>query len=230
MRRPAGTTEVGSWPPPPESPRLRPDEVHVYLAELAGPADAAVLDEEERTRAARFAFESDRRRYVAAHAALRGILSRYLGCGPREVCYRAGPRGKPALAGGGGPEFNMSHSGDLALYAVAAGRAVGVDVERVRPEVALELTEARFFTPAETEALLALPTDARARAFFSVWTRKEACLKTTGEGLSVPLDAFSVWPQPEPPWQVVDLDVGADYAAAVAARGGGWGVRCWRWP
>ncbi len=143
--------------------------------------------------------------------------------------YSYGPQGKPSLIDEGWLEFNMSHSGDLALYAITEGRAVGVDVERVRPDVARELTEARFFTAAETDALLALPEDGRARAFFTVWTRKEACLKATGDGLSVPLDAFPVWPQPEPPWWVVDLDAGGDYAAALAVRGEACSVRCWRW-
>lgn len=220
---------MAPWRPAPQSPRLLPDEVHVYLAEVTSPNVTGPLDQQELARAARFAFEADRRRFVAAHAILRNILARYLACTPDEVRYSYGPRRKPALEGRGGLEFNMSHSGDLALYAVSGGRAVGVDVERVRPDVARELTAARFFTPCETDAILALPERERAHAFFTVWTRKEACLKTTGEGLSAPLDAFAVWPEPHPPWHVVDLDVGPDYAAAVSARGAGWTVRCWRW-
>lgn len=216
---------MGAWPPAPERPPLRPDEVHVYLVDTTAPADPGLLDEAERARAARFAFEADRLRYVAAHVALRRILSGYT----EDLHYATGPHGKPSLVDGGGLEFNMSHSGDLALYAVTRGRPVGVDVERVRPDVAKEVTEARFFTPAETEALLALPEQERARAFFTVWTRKEACLKATGEGLSVPLDALTVWPQAEPPWWVVDLDVGKGYAAALAARGEACAVTCWRW-
>jgi 4'-phosphopantetheinyl transferase len=217
------------WPAAPTRPRLLPGEVHVYLADVAAQDTAEPLDEQESARAARFAFEADRRRFVAAHAVLGQILSRYTGRRPAELRFTYGPSGKPALDGGGGPEFNMSHSGDLALYAVARGRAVGIDVERVQPEVAQELTAARFFTPAETEALFSLPEGRRARAFFTVWTRKEACLKATGEGLSVPLSAFMVWPEPDPPWHVVDLDVGPDYAAALAAQGGGWTLRRWRW-
>jgi 4'-phosphopantetheinyl transferase len=217
------------WRPAPEEPRLLPGEVHVYLAEVASGSATGPLDEQERSRAARLAFEADRQRFVAAHAILRHILSRYLCCAPEEVRYSYGPQGKPALACGGGLEFNMSHSGDLALYAVAGGLPVGVDVERVRPDVARELTAARFFTPAETDAILSLPESERARAFFTVWTRKEACLKATGRGLSAPLNAFSVWPEPEPPWQVVDLDAGTGYAAAVAAQRAGWTVSRWRW-
>jgi 4'-phosphopantetheinyl transferase len=220
---------VRPWPAAPERLHLRRGEVHVYLADLTRPADTGVLDEVENSRAARFAFDADRRRYAAAHAVLRHILARYLACAPAEVRYAFGPQGKPALAGGAGLEFNMSHSGDLALYAVTRGRAVGVDIERVRLQVGRELAGAGFLTPSETQALLALPDVERPRAFFTVWTRKEACLKATGKGLSAPLNSLSVWPQPDPPFHVLDLDVGEDYAAAVAAQGGGWTVACRRW-
>ena len=220
------------WRPASRRPRLLDGEVHVYCADLTarGPhaqAMGALLDEDERARAGRFAFEGDRLRFVAAHAILREVLARYLPAA--ELRFTYGPHGKPALARGEGLEFNMSHSGDLALYAVTRGRAVGVDVERVRPEVARELTAARFFTPAEVEGILSLPDAAQTRAFFTVWTRKEACLKATGRGLSVPLDAFAVWPAAGPPWQVLDLDVGPGYAAALAAEGAGWTLRRWTW-
>lgn len=223
-----------SWRPAPRRPRLLDGEVHVFRADLTarGPrahAIAAPLDEDEHARAGRFVFEGDRFRFVAAHVILRDILARYLPATAADLRFTYGPQGKPALGQGEGLEFNMSHSGDLALYAVTRGRAVGVDVERVRPEVARELTAARFFTPAEVQAILSLPEAAQARAFFAVWTRKEACLKATGKGLSVPLDAFAVWPAVEPPWQVLDLDVGPGYAAALAAEGQGWTVRRWAW-
>lgn len=216
------------WLAAPQRPRLGRGRVHVYLADLTAQADDGVLSAEEAARAARFAFDADRRRYAAAHAVLRRILARYLGCAPAEVLYDLGPQGKPALAGGG-LEFNMSHCGDLALYAVTQGREVGVDIERMRPEVGRELAGAGFLTPSETGELLALPEAERPKAFFTVWTRKEACLKATGKGLSTPLNAFSVWPQPDPPFHVVDLEVGPGFAAAVAAQGGGWTVACWRW-
>ena len=225
---PAGVT----WRPAPRRPLLRDGEVHVYLADLTAEGaeeGVGLLDEGERARAGRLVFEADRRRFVVAHAILREVLARHLPVAPAELRFVYGPQGKPALAQWEGLEFNMSHSGELALYAVSRGLAVGVDVERVRPEVARELTAARTFTPAEVEALLALPESEQPRAFFTIWTRKEACLKATGKGLSVPLDAFAVWPDPEPPWRVVDLDVGPAYAAAVAAEVEGWTVRRWAW-
>jgi len=225
---------VPQWPQAPSSLPLAPDQVHVWLAVLGEQeprveALREVLDEEERARAERFAFESDRRRFIVAHVLVREVLARYLSCDPAELAFCFGPQGKPALVEGGGLEFNMSHSGDLILCAVSRGRAVGVDVEQVRADAAGELTAARFFTPTEVDAIRAAPEGERACAFTTVWARKEACLKATGKGLTMPLNAFTVWPNPEPPWRLVDLDVGPQYAAALATQGGDWMVVRYRW-
>ena len=107
------------------SVELRPGEVHVWRVDLEGSGKGEcfleVLDEEERGRAARFRFEKDRKRYASRHAVLRRILARYTGVEPGEVRFLEGRRGKPEVEGqgGGGVRFNMSHSGGVALVAVA---------------------------------------------------------------------------------------------------------------
>jgi 4'-phosphopantetheinyl transferase len=225
------------------APPLENGVVDVWRVPLAcAPAEIDVLAgrlaADERARAERFYLERDRARYVAARAGLRAVLARYLDEEPAALALPAGPHGKPEL--GGSPlRFNASHSRDLALVAVAAGREVGVDVEWIRPVAADSLARA-LFAPGEAEALAALPAEEREEAFVACWTRKEALVKAAGRGLSVPLDRFEVpvgpvgepvtvaVPAPAPDgtgWAVVDLHVGPGYAAAVAASGSGWEPR-----
>jgi 4'-phosphopantetheinyl transferase len=175
----------------------RPDEVHVWSIPLDHGDDvvarlAESLWPDERARAARFVFPRDRRRFTVARGALRQILAGYLGLAPSALSFAYGPRGKPGLAQPAGLEFNLAHSHELALCAVTSGRAVGVDVEWLRPMPDL-LSVARIaFSPAELAALLARPEEDRLATFFRCWTGKEAYIKARGDGLALPLDAFDV--------------------------------------
>ncbi|HEV2864427.1 MAG TPA: 4'-phosphopantetheinyl transferase superfamily protein [Pyrinomonadaceae bacterium] len=236
--------ETSAIPKP--SPRRDPlggAEVHVWRASLKQPPEvlsalAATLSPEELERAARFHFRKDRDSFVVARGALRDILGRYLGVPPRRVRFTYGEFGKPALAAetcGGLPlSFNLSHSHELACCAVACGREVGVDVEHLREGVEVLSLAGHFFSRAEVAALGALPPEQRLRGFFNCWTRKEAYIKARGEGLSHPLDAFTVSLEPgsraallsterDPAeaarWTLTDLPVGDDYAAALACEG-----------
>jgi 4'-phosphopantetheinyl transferase len=229
------------------------EEVHVWRAALARPpaeveALKALLSEDELRRAGRFHFERDRSAFVVARATLREILSLYVGLPPRLLRFSYNAFGKPELTGVAGEtrlRFNLSHSGGLALYAVAAGREVGVDVEAMREGVACEELAVNYFSRREAAVLHALPEGERRRAFFECWARKEAYIKARGKGLSLPLDSFDVSLAPGEPaallatredehgassWSLRELDAGAGYAAAVAAEGVGWRLRCWRWP
>lgn len=214
-------------------------EVHVWRRGLAryDEADAlvGVLSEEERLRAARFVFERDAARYIVGRASLRQILSAYLGVAPDRIGFSYGPHGKPALAFPREPlTFNVSHSGDLALYAVSWDRRVGVDVERARHVDDLQGLAAQVFAPAEREELASLPVDQRASAFFEGWTRKEAFIKAVGDGLSHPLHTFVVSLNPAKParlvavgdtpgaasgWSLHALAVDTGYSAALVAEG-----------
>ena len=188
------------WPLQAGRVELTPDEVHVWRIDVGeqAAADAAallVLSEAERARAARFHFAADRRRFVASHAALRGILAAYLDVEASLLVFGEGAQGKPFLdapAHGRSLRFSLSHSSDLALVAVSQGREVGVDVEHVRPRVDLDGFAARYFSPRERDALARVPSGDRLRAFFEIWTLKEAYLKACGDGLLRALDAFDV--------------------------------------
>ena len=239
-------TSLPAWPWPVAAapPFPAPGEAHVWAFSLA--LEDAVLDspalllsEDEQARAARFRFERDRRRYVAARGGLRRLLARYTGTPPAALLFDYEPYGKPVLRGGG-LHFNLSHSGDRALCAVAA-RRVGVDLEVIEPDRADGEAAALVFSPAENRALGALAGPARAEAFFSYWTFKEAFLKAEGLGLQAPVrdytlaseadaDGFRVMLDGEGravlPWRLLALPVGEGCRAALAAAGKPERVRC----
>ena len=217
-------------------------EVHVWTSVLegyGGPEQLECLSPDERARAERFHFDRDRQRFVRARATLREILGDCLGVGARDVVFQYGPYGKPALAKemASDVQFNLSHSRGVALVAVAAGRRVGVDLEFICPRAAEGRIADRFFSAAEVTALRALPRERQEEAFFACWTRKEAYIKGRGEGLSMPLGAFSVSLAPGEPaalldhaaapeeartWSLRSLTTVPGYAAALAVEGEGW--------
>jgi 4'-phosphopantetheinyl transferase len=227
---------------PPARLQITPAEVHLWQAALDVPparADrlAGGLAPDERQRADAFHFERDRVHFIAARAFLREVLGRYLGRPAPAVQFRYSPSGKPEVEADSPLQFNLSHSGGLALLAVAQGRAVGMDVERLRPDFAGEPLARRFFAPGEVAALLALPEYMQLQAFYRCWTRKEAYLKARGDGLSFPLDQFEVTLTPGEParllrvqgdegeatrWHLEHLEVGADYVATLAVAGHDW--------
>jgi len=192
-----------------------------------------VLSESERSRADRFMRAEHTHRFVIAHGSKRRILAVYAEQRPEQLRFVEGPHGKPALDGSvSGVEFNLSHSGDLALIAIARGYPVGVDVERRDPTLEhLDLAE-RFFSPAERAALQALSPDEEAvtTGFFACWSRKEAYLKATGYGISRGLHHFDVTlvpgiparliadrldPQAVTRWELADLPMFSGYSAAL---------------
>jgi 4'-phosphopantetheinyl transferase len=199
-------------PQPPASPSRHVD---VWIAELSNslwscPDRRAILSDDEKGRAERFRFPRHRKRFEAAHLALRVILSRYLQCDPAMVSFETGRHGKPRIAGVPTDVFfNLSHSEGTAVVAVSRGADVGVDIECVRhrrPDVA-KIAE-RFFSAAELSILLSAPMAERHGMFLRCWTRKEALLKACGRGLSVPLASCNVDPCSDTAChhQIVDVD------------------------
>lgn len=179
----------------PADPQKR--QVHVWSwnldSELPRGGEAeAVLSEEERARRQRFVSAELRRRFSAAHVGLRLALGRHLGLDPRGLSFDENEFGKPELKGNWRGDFNLSHSGDRAVLAISDEDEVGIDLERMRPIEHLDLAK-RYFHRNEVSAI-AVPRDVEAqrRAFFLIWTLKEAVVKAIGCGLSIPLDSFEV--------------------------------------
>jgi 4'-phosphopantetheinyl transferase len=225
------------WEPGPADPVLAGGEAQVWRASArSGAADsgaAALLSPPERKRADGFSRRDARARYLTGRVLLRTVLGRLLGRGPTDLRFAYGERGKPRLLAAAGIEFNLTHSGGLAVLAVARRCRVGIDVELVRPRLDVLGVAPLALSPLELDDLAGFADPAERRAaFFRCWTRKEAYLKARADGLpgalrewSVPMyEAASV--TPEVPgqaesrrWQIDTLSLGEEYFGAVAHEG-----------
>jgi 4'-phosphopantetheinyl transferase len=241
------------WPSPPSASPLGAAAVHVWALSLQVCPEVLrgfghLLDSTEQARAARIQGERARNRYVAGRCALRQILARHLNEQPASFQFDYTPKGKPFLVGyaaRGGLHFNMAHSEDLAVVAVSPQPYIGIDLERVRPvdgplEMAPVLCSAR-----EQAEFQSIPPGGRAAAFLRIWTRKEAVLKATGQGIGDALAQIEVTFQPDQParlvglpedvaavsaqWSLRELTPAAGFIAVLAQPGQPSPLCCWHW-
>ncbi|CAN5723653.1 4'-phosphopantetheinyl transferase superfamily protein [soil metagenome] len=177
-------------------PPLAPGSVLLLRGTLdPGPEVSGLLDRaltpEEWARAEGLRIPSVNRRFRATRGWMRIVLARFMGQAPEALVFTRGPAGKPGLVDG--PAFNMSHTGDHLLLALAIEGALGVDAEESRRLRDLEGLANRVFTLQEREELLEFPEGPmREAAFLRGWTRKEALVKAMGRGISLPLQQVSV--------------------------------------
>jgi len=200
------------------------------VREASWPQLSRLLSEEERGRAARFHFERNRREYVAAHALKRLMLCEAAGRAPDDWTFTVEPLGKPLVAGGQGPHFNLSHCNGLVACALSFAVPLGVDVEPVDRHAPLDVAE-RYFAAEELTWLFSLAEVQRPLGFFKLWTMKEAFIKATGKGVSQGLDTFVMgfdplrvtFPDPSKtesgPWRFAQEAVGNTHLLGVAWRG-----------
>jgi len=194
-----------------------------------------LLSREERDKAARFRRDTDRQRYVAAHAMLRLVLGGYVDATPESLVFGTGQHGKPTLEHDSGLFFNLAHSGDVALLAVCRGSAVGADVEQIRDDIDVPAMERSVFSESELQMLGDEPLEERRRFLFETWVRKEAVLKACGLGLSLEPRKLTIRGDAVgadgTTWGLHSIQIGAGYAAAVAAPGTKWSLSCFehRW-
>lgn len=218
--------------------QLNTNCIEVWCIETAAPSSIIsqlklVLSADERQRADRFQFEPHRNMFIVAHGVLRKLLRRYIGISDFDITFAYGPGGKPSLPDSR-VEFNISHTDGVIVLAFAQDCPLGVDVERIRPVEEMMQIASRYFCSAEAQELGELPEAQRERAFFLCWTRKEAYIKAIGKGLSIPLSEFRVTlrqeesarflhidkkPSTSSEWALYNLEISADYAAALAHRG-----------
>ncbi len=208
-------------------------DVHVWNVDLNSDLDQIhqfnqTLTTQERQRAAKFINPLHGNRWTVARGYLRQILSQYLDCTPVEIVFSYGKQGKPAIEGRN-IQFNLSHSGDRAVYGISAKFPVGIDIEQIHPLPAADLVD-RFFSATEQAIFHRLPVDLQQAAFFHAWTQKEAYLKACGTGLNTPLDQIEVSIDPRTPteiitapltgvWQIEKLVISAEYVGAIVIGG-----------
>jgi len=176
-----------------------PGEAHLYLVRVPGAGVSlepllARLSDEERARAADKRVEGKRREYVTGQACLRTLLGAALGIDPGAVRYARGAKGKPYLAGAarGALQFNITHSGEAVVIALARDAELGVDVEWHNERTEPERVARRAFSAAERAALAHTAPASRRAHFFRIWTCKEALVKCTGLGIHSGMAEFEV--------------------------------------
>lgn len=237
---------------PPSDLALSSDEIHIWLADLDQSESQLhkliqTLSVEERMRAEKYLFERDRKKYLLRRGILRTLLGSYLNVEPGRLQFQYGKYGKPVLADTFGKEmlhFNLSHSDELALFAFARHREIGVDIEHIGEISEMELIAERFFSRRENDSIRSLPEEQKKESFIKGWTCKEAFIKAVGDGLSRALDKFEVSMVPGEPakllsveddsreasrWSLQYLQPAPDYVGAFAVKSRMFKTKRWRW-
>jgi len=219
-------------------------EVHLWRVPLTRESEAiergaALLSADERLRRGRFRFAIHRDRFALRRGALRRILTMYLGIAPGDLRFTYSPHGKPeldAVHGDPGLRFNLSDSADLALLGVTRAGRIGVDVEQVSSLREMDAIARRHFSDREYADYMGAPPEQRTICFYNAWTRKEAWLKASGDGLSGDLSSFDVTlavgspprllavrdrPHEAARWRLHACEPGAGYVGAVAVEEAG---------
>jgi 4'-phosphopantetheinyl transferase len=190
-----------------------------------------VLSKNEHSRAARFVRVADQEKYIIGRAILRQLLSKYLKTSLAAIEIESNEFGKPfvpKILNQKDIRFNLSHSGNLCVVGFRQQGEIGVDIEKIRDNLATDDLARRYFSPCEVTEFARLPDAERRLGFFLCWTRKEAYVKALGDGLQRPLDEFSMTLTPgEAPklnsadsgrWMVLSFDPGAGYVGAVVTE------------
>ncbi|HRY16686.1 MAG TPA: 4'-phosphopantetheinyl transferase superfamily protein [Candidatus Competibacteraceae bacterium] len=231
------------------APALAADEAHLWLASLQPPVErlaalAATLTVDERERAMRFRFPEHRDRFIAGRGLLRELLGAYLDQPAAFIRFSHGPRGKPTLTDQriNKLHFNLSHSSDRVLYAIAR-REVGVDVETLDRRLDYAAVAERICASREWAAFQGVSPEQTREMFFACWTRKEAVAKAIGDGLATGLSKLDLCFQDSNwlmqrarlvdasnrEWSVLNVPIEPGWTAALAAPGVDWHWRGWRW-
>ncbi|MDJ0508106.1 MAG: 4'-phosphopantetheinyl transferase superfamily protein [Crocosphaera sp.] len=191
-----------------------------------------ILSEDEKKRANSFKFEIHQNRFIIARSTLKFILSCYLDIPAEEINFQYSPYGKPQLVNNlqsEGLKFNVSHSENLAIYGISRHHLIGIDIEYLRPMKEAEKLAERFFSSKEFEAIKSLSTEKKEKAFFQLWTAKEAYLKAIGKGISggleqveislrEPMELIKVPEKNQSSWELLSFTPHPNYIAAMVVE------------
>jgi len=242
------STQSGIWRQPPSDLTLSELEVHLWKSRITDyETDAEFfysgsLPNDEKEKADNIRYEENRKSYIISRGILRTVLSEYLRIKPADIVFEYNKHGKPSIANGLNPRnvrFNLSHSNDLILYAVAKNKEVGIDVEHMRDVDRAERIIERFFSPEQRDFYNSQAESMKKTAFFRLWTRREAYGKAMGRGFSVPaVDCgIPLMRSDRKPasvqvvsgkWSIYDLEQDDDYVSAVTIEGQIRRIECFR--
>lgn len=216
-------------------------EVHIWMIDFKSSLfaqehfDYSILSNEEVMRAKNFKLDQHKVQFLTSHVYLRLILSRYLHCSPKTICYGVEEYGKPFLMGQNESYkiyFNMSHSEGAVLYAITLNAQIGADIELIKDNLDIYELLDNVFTAHEKSLFKNINAEKKYKVFYNVWTRKEAYLKAIGTGLNFPLNKLEVSVLPDAPaklisvngdekfaipWFLYSLDL-TKYSAAIAIK------------
>lgn len=218
--------------------------VHLWRAFLPDFVDKKqdllpLLSEDEIRRAKRLKFPLHQQRFIIARGLLRKILSLYLNLPAKDIRFFYGEHGKPYVSNTE-LQFNVSHSHDMAVYALTSHQEIGVDIEKIKPEFKNSIAK-RFFSKQEYDDLMDTPETERIKSFYRIWARKEAIIKLMGQGLYVPLKNFSVsfnhetgsvsftYQEKEYHYFFQSFSANLDYEAAIATQSFTEQIIYWQW-
>jgi len=248
MNNPWKNTWQETWMKTPDTLSLSKDHIDIWLCDLkqlSGDINNfySILSEDERERADKLKIEDKKQQYIITRGALRQRLGLLTDIEPEDFVFKILEHGKPVLANNhqfADITFNVSHSNDLALIAIAQGQSVGIDIEKINYESNHQALMTRFFSKAEQSEFLIMPETNKARAFCACWTRKEAFIKAIGDGVSYGLDNFDVTVDPEnqtpeiklhkpsdETWSAITLPINDEYMACLVSDRDSLSVRCW---
>lgn len=193
-------TDLSEMPSPLSQPLVDSD-LHVWSASLTGSREelshySSLLSADEKTRAEKFYFERDQRRYIFGRGILRTLIANYLKINASKIAFIYGAYGKPALEKAYQNkilQFNLAHSNDWALYIFGWDRPLGIDLEHIRPLQDADDFAKQFFSQEESSWISSVSIDQKWNAFYKLWTCKEAFLKANGSGLTVPLNEAEIF-------------------------------------
>jgi 4'-phosphopantetheinyl transferase len=239
------------WEKSPATSELSENLVHIWKARIDDSAldvdklHMEILSQDEKKRVSRLRSAKDKMRFIVSRSLLRKSLSHYLDASPSEVRFIYNKYGKPNID----PEyhqenirFNLSHSENLALYAITQNREIGIDVEYIRKVDKADKIVKRFFSKEEGEFYYSQPDRKKNWAFFTLWTRKEAYSKARGMGIGLPTKEFDLQLVPtevghtnnirtrnkESKWSLINIEIDSDYLAALATEGNDFKISHWK--
>ena len=237
------------WQQTPKTLDLSSNHIDIWLCHLKDLSKNidefySLLAKDERERADKLKIEHKRKQYIITRGSLRQRLGSLTNLEPKDFMFEYMEHGKPILAND--PRytditFNVSHSNDFSLIAITQKQVIGIDIEKINPDLDHQQLVTRFFSTTEQSEFQALPENIKAQTFCACWTRKEAFIKAVGDGVSYGLENFDVSVDPEnqtpaiylhkhseESWSALNLPIDDDYMACLVSNGGDINVRCWR--